>query len=743
MDAEALRGRELENCTLQHVVGTGTLGAVYLAHQSQPSRQMAVKVFLRMTALELQQRQEFLTVFGREMPSVASLAHPSIVHIEDYGDVDGLAYITMPYVAGETLEDLLTRRGALPLSMVASYLEQIAAALDYAHARGIIHRDLKPSNILITPEQKVLVTDFHLTKLLEEGSTAQMRLSKTGLLDYMAPELVVGSKEVDGRADLYALGAILYRMVTGTPPFQGQTLMKVATKHLKVPPPSPCVARPDLPAAAEQVIYKALAKKRDERFDNARDLALLFRQAINGPGAPLLVSRGNAPLPLQETASNVNSADNAASGPLVAPRMLFGPKWRTSAMTAVSTGQVNNATDAMNLKAEDRVSKATLTSVAATGAYAALNEKTHQATTGQDLEASAGVVNFNPTTPFNPTLPLPEPGTTGNVTRALITGEIKQEDTSVTGTYKLTGPARIVTIPVSGQPGQYITGILPTTPFLPADQQAQAPASRSLQQRLKLPVFLLAALLVVFGSLTFLYIHNTASNHSRPSPNSTTASGTPNVAATATARAQAALNANTILYDPLSQNIRSWTVTSSGSILYQFKDQAYHITNNDAARVAPALLAGENLNQAFAYTLTMEEIHGDTTSVNNEFGMILRFSSLQKNGKQVVNFYTFEVLNKKGGEYQFWKYDNSQGATVSPWKELAHHAFGAEYHEGLGSANINTFKLLENGKNFTLTVNGKQAWTAQDGSFASGQVGMLVNLKGTEVAFSDLRLTYN
>ncbi|HLX59010.1 MAG TPA: family 16 glycoside hydrolase, partial [Ktedonobacteraceae bacterium] len=202
------------------------------------------------------------------------------------------------------------------------------------------------------------------------------------------------------------------------------------------------------------------------------------------------------------------------------------------------------------------------------------------------------------------------------------------------------------------------------------------------------------------------------------------------------------LNADTILYDPLSQNIRDWPVSTGGSALYQFKDGAYHITNNDAAKVAPAILPGVALNGPFAYSLTMQEIRGNDTSINNQFGMIIRFNSQAKNGTPVVTFYSFEVLNNKGGDYQFWKYDNSQGAAVSPWKELAQHAFGTEFHQGQGPNSSNTFKILVNGKNFTLIVNGKQVWTVQDGSLTSGQVGMLVNLKGTEVAFSDLRLTF-
>ncbi len=299
MDAEALRGKVLGTCTLQDVIGLGTMGAVYLANdtasqvrqaekylafQSQPVRQVAVKLLLRAASLELLQQIEFLEKFNKEIAPVSSLEHPHIVSVYTYGDVDGLAYLVMPYIAGETLEDVLTREGALPLPKAASYLEQIAAALDYAHARGVIHRDLKPANILVKPDGSLLLADFHLTAMLTEGKTAQMRLSQPGMLDYMAPEQVLG-KAVDGRADLYSLGAILYRMVTGVPPFSGQTLMKVATKHLKMPPPSPRALCGALPAAAEQSILAALAKAPAERYARAQDLALAFRQALYGGAA--------------------------------------------------------------------------------------------------------------------------------------------------------------------------------------------------------------------------------------------------------------------------------------------------------------------------------------------------------------------------------------------------------------------------------------------------------------------------
>ncbi len=139
----------------------------------------------------------------------------------------------------------------------------------------------------------------------------------------------------------------------------------------------------------------------------------------------------------------------------------------------------------------------------------------------------------------------------------------------------------------------------------------------------------------------------------------------------------------------------------------------------------------------------MKEIKGDDTSVNNEYGMIFRASIQNKSGKTFTTFYSLEVLNKTGGEYQFWKYDDSQGSGANFWKKLASHSFGNEFHEGQGPKSINTFKVIAIGRHFTLLVNGKKVWNFQDGSFASGGVGMLVNLKGTEVAFSNLLLTHH
>ena len=287
MKAEALVGTVLGTCTLQQLIGQGGMGAVYLAQQSRPRRQVAVKVLLPSTTLKPQHLAAFLERFRRETDAAASLEHPNIMPVYEYGERDGLAYLVMPYISGGTLRDVMEREGTLAFPKIVNYLEQMGAALDFAHARGVIHRDIKPANILITPEGRLLLTDFGLVKILSDGQGAQARLTgagaPVGTPDYMSPEQVMGT-EVDGRADQYSLGIILYQMITGTTPFQGETPMQIAAQQLHTQPTPPRTFRPELPEAAEQVLLKSMAKRPGDRYTNALEFATAFRMALQGPG---------------------------------------------------------------------------------------------------------------------------------------------------------------------------------------------------------------------------------------------------------------------------------------------------------------------------------------------------------------------------------------------------------------------------------------------------------------------------
>ncbi len=735
MNAEALIGTRLGTCILQKIIGQGGMGAVYLAQQSRPRRQVAVKVLLPAANLSPQQHAAFLERFRRETDAAASLEHPNIVPVYEYGERDGLAYLVMPYISGGTLRDLMETEGQFALPEVAHYLDQLAAALDFAHERGVIHRDIKPANILITPEGRLLLTDFGLVKLLADGQPAQRRLTgagaPVGTPDYMSPEQVIGDI-VDGRADMYSLGIILYQMVTGLTPFQGETPMQIAAQQLHAAPPSPRILRPELPPSTEQVMLRVLAKRPIDRYATCQEFASAFRFSLAAAGMlPGFVAGGMLPA----------SASTAMRS--YAPHGLFDPAWQTGTtawLPAASFQGGGKSTRilpaaALNAANNDSIRQGGLLSRAGMIPKAGRAE---QAPAGsQDDESLARIpADQWPIT----TQPLMFSSPIDQLSPALkpTTGALAVPNSNQAGanTVKLTGPLKVVQVPVAGQPGQYITGLLPMMPQTPS--QGQDESLTIAEHRSKQPwkfLFVVLALLLIFGTgASFWYVRTHQNTATRTSTPGSYTSGTPDVMATATARALATAQAYLILKDPLTQNINNWP-TSANEF---FQNGAYHIYNTGNNAVA-VVLAGQSFNMPNVYTLTMWEVRGNDSSNNNSFGMIFRFSQQARNGKVFTTFYSFEVVNIPGGEYRLYKYDDSQGSPAKDWTELWHQSFGSEFHQGQGKAN--TISIASNGPSFRFTVNGKVVGTAHDSSLKTGTIGMLVNLKGTEVAFSNLLIT--
>lgn len=355
----------------------------------------------------------------------------------------------------------------------------------------------------------------------------------------------------------------------------------------------------------------------------------------------------------------------------------------------------------------------------------------------------------------NPTTLLPETnhGMTVRLPESSFTGilPLQATDANPTSSITLQNPMRVVQIPVAGQPGRFVTGFLPVLPPEPALEEPPSRFTRAAkglsEQYLKMGKPMQIAiglsavlfLLGLLGSPFWLFRGTGAINTASIQPPKVVVAhmSLSDVQATATVQAD---QKNTLLFDPLSTNIHSWTVSNAGPRTFQFKDGMYHIFNNDATGAIAILhdTPPELLNRPLGFSLTLQEVKGDDSSVNNTFGLVIRFTQQRKDGKTVTKFYSFEVVNKKGGEYQFWKYDDS--ATV-PWNSLWKHDFGKEFHQGHGKNEKNTFKIFSDGKKFIISVNGKQVGIVSDGSISSGQVGMLVNLKGTEIAFSNLKLT--
>ena len=267
------RGTELAGYRIESLLGLGGMGVVYLAEDLRLKR----KVALKLLAAGLAEDESFRDRFLRESELAASIDHPNIVPIYEAGATEDLLFIAMRYVAGRDLKVRL-QRGRMDPGDAIGILAQVASALDAAHARGLVHRDVKPSNVLLDTGARpdgsdhVYLADFGITKRVsdEAGLGDDGRL--LGSIDYVAPEQIAGD-ELDGRADVYSLGCVLYECLTGQPPFRGDSDVAVVFAHLEAEPPLPSAQRPELPAALDAVAARALAKEPEQRFPSCREFA--------------------------------------------------------------------------------------------------------------------------------------------------------------------------------------------------------------------------------------------------------------------------------------------------------------------------------------------------------------------------------------------------------------------------------------------------------------------------------------
>lgn len=324
-DSSDLVGKTLGTCTLEKLIGQGGMGAVYLARQARPARNVAVKVLLPNVSMDSTEYEAFLVRFRREADVIARLEHVNIMPIYEYGEQEGLAYLVMPYLTGGSLRDLLARRDALSLSETATYLDQASSALVYAHAHGVIHRDIKPSNLLIHNDGRLVLADFGIARIMQDtGKTIGSTLTSPGMLmgtpNYMAPEMAQRDT-IDHRVDIYELGIVLFHMLSGHVPFTGSSPLVIAFKHLQESLPRLHPTNPAIPSAVDTVIQRATAKRPEDRFMSALDLARAFRSAIITPNSPQKYATpprqyviNTAPeLPIAELARHSNSTTEAVA----------------------------------------------------------------------------------------------------------------------------------------------------------------------------------------------------------------------------------------------------------------------------------------------------------------------------------------------------------------------------------------------------------------------------------------------
>ena len=280
-------GTEIASYRIEALIARGGMGEVYLATQSFPERKVALKLLPH----DLASDQAFRERFIRESNAAASVEHPNIVPVYGAGDADGELYIAMRYVEGEDLRSLLDREGPLSPERAVHICSQIADALEEAHEHDLVHRDVKPGNILTSRGDRAYLTDFGLIR----RSKLETDLTKTGqfmgTVDYVAPEQIKGD-EVDGRADIYSLGCVLYECLTGEPPFRRDTEVATLYAHLEDPPPKPSVNRPELGDGLDRMIATAMAKQPSDRYSIAGEFARAARNALGSASGETLVRPG-------------------------------------------------------------------------------------------------------------------------------------------------------------------------------------------------------------------------------------------------------------------------------------------------------------------------------------------------------------------------------------------------------------------------------------------------------------------
>ncbi|MFC1640290.1 protein kinase, partial [Gemmatimonadota bacterium] len=283
---DRLKSALSDRYAIDRKIGAGGMATVYLAEDLKHHRPVAVKVLRPELAASLGVER-----FVREIEIAANLTHPHILGLHDSGEADGFLYYVMPFIEGESLRERLEREQKLSVPDAVRITDQVASALSHAHDRGLVHRDIKPENILLAGDQAI-VADFGIARAVEAAGGE--RLTGTGIAvgtpAYMSPEQAAGDKNVDGRSDVYALGCVVYEMVSGRTPFEAPTPQALLAKHVVDTAPSLHTLDPNIPLFVERAVSRALAKEPARRFDTPNDLAAtLVSQTVVAPEGKSIV----------------------------------------------------------------------------------------------------------------------------------------------------------------------------------------------------------------------------------------------------------------------------------------------------------------------------------------------------------------------------------------------------------------------------------------------------------------------
>lgn len=263
MDSDKYIGRLLDNrYEIQEVIGTGGMAVVYKARCHRLNRFVAIKILKD----ELSQDEEFRRRFHAEGQAVAMLSHPNIVSVYDVSTTSDADYIVMELIDGITLKQYMEKKGVLNWKETLHFAIQIAKALEHAHSRGIVHRDIKPHNVMVLKNGSVKVADFGIARIMSKGNT--LTKEALGSVHYISPEQAKGGR-VDNRSDIYSLGVVMYEMMSGRPPYDGESPVAVAIQHINGGAPMPSTLNPNIPGGLEQIIMKAMAQEPSDRYASA------------------------------------------------------------------------------------------------------------------------------------------------------------------------------------------------------------------------------------------------------------------------------------------------------------------------------------------------------------------------------------------------------------------------------------------------------------------------------------------
>jgi serine/threonine-protein kinase len=261
------------------LIGRGGMAEVYKSIHPTLRQPVAIKILLDHLVVD----PDFKNRFVREAQVVARLDHANIIRVFDFGDYEGTSYMVMEYLAGHDLSALSKAKGTLSLDETVELIRQVASALDYAHQQGLVHRDIKPSNILLaeatTGHVRAVLSDFGIVKILTGETAATQTAGLIGTFDYIAPEQIQASASLDGHADIYALGVVVYQLLTGELPFKHKHTGALLIAHLTQPPPDARDVRPDLPPRVATAIQRAMAKTPEQRFATAAEFTAMLGQS--------------------------------------------------------------------------------------------------------------------------------------------------------------------------------------------------------------------------------------------------------------------------------------------------------------------------------------------------------------------------------------------------------------------------------------------------------------------------------